>query len=1024
MPQLPWTHFVPARRWNLRSPKVASGRQSAGQNRFNLGNWLWLGGAVLLFAAALATGQAQTPDAAGTAQARFRAEVRPFLEAYCIGCHGGEKPKGDLNLGGFTSAESVAKDLPHWELVLEQLEAGSMPPSKAKAQPTPEARAALISWIGSVRKLEATRNAGDPGRVAARRLSNAEYDYTIRDLTGVDLRPTKEFPVDPANEAGFDNSAESLAMSPALVKKFLEAARNIADHLFLKPDGFAFAPYPMLADTDRDKYCVKSIIDFYKKQKTDYADYFLAAWRFRHRSALGQPEASLDAFADELGVSRKYLATVWSALNDGPEAVGPLAALGAIWCTLPEPAWGDRNTARAGCQRMRDFVVELRRQLVPEVKNLLARGMSNGSQPFVLWKNRQFVANRMRYAGGASKIKTAELHLEGDAAKALAIPEDNEPAKQLEKSFDRFCRTFPDAFFVSERARIYLDPTKEKENAGRLLSAGFHSMTGYFRDDGPLYELILDGMGQKELDRLWRDFDFITCAPMRQYSSFLWYERAETGFLRGDAAFNFVRAEDKDAASESKMGRFASVYLAKARRMKASDQAIRAIEDQFRIFAADIKRVEDERRAAEPRHVEALLEFAHRAYRRPLSDGERRSIADFYRSLRESDGLGHEGAVRDTVVSILMSPHFLYRVDRPGAHGSVLPLSDHDLASRLSYFLWASMPDQELLSHAEASDLHKPDVLAAQARRMLHDDRVRGLATEFGGNWLDFRRFEEHNSVDRGRFPAFNDELRRSMFEEPIRFFVDVVQNDRPVTDFWGGKHTFVNAALARHYGMPVPKGGPDAWARVDDANRFGRGGLMPMAVFLTKNSPGLRTSPVKRGYWVVRRILGEIIPAPPPNVPTLPDDEAKLGHLTLRETLVRHRADKACATCHDRFDSFGLAFEGYGPVGESRTVDLGGRPVDTRSTFPRGGEGTGVDGLRAYIEASRRVDFVDNLCRKLLAYALGRTLIPSDDGTIDAMCARLDADHGRFSALVETIVLCPQFRNKRIEATQAERSQ
>src|SRR5262249_33579081 len=152
-------------------------------------------------------------------------------------------------------------------------------------------------------------------------------------------------------------------------------------------------------------------------------------------------------------------------------------------------------------------------------------------------------------------------------------------------TFDRFCRVFPDSFVVSERARVYLDPKESKGNEGRLLSAGFHSMTGYFRDDGPLYELMLDDRGQKELDRLWREFDFITDAPRRQYSSYLWFERAETGFLRGDPQFDFVRAEDRDASSEAKMGRFAEVYLAKARRLGAREEAIRAIEDQFHIIA-------------------------------------------------------------------------------------------------------------------------------------------------------------------------------------------------------------------------------------------------------------------------------------------------------------------------------------------------------------------------------------------------------------------------------------------------------
>ena len=391
--------------------------------------------------------------------------------------------------------------------------------------------------------------------------------------------------------------------------------------------------------------------------------------------------------------------------------------------------------------------------------------------------------------------------------------------------------------------------------------------------------------------------------------------------------------------------------------------------------------------------------------------------------MREKDGLSHEDAVHDTIVSVLMSPHFCYRVDLPGAGSGVRPLSDYDLASRLSYFLWASMPDAELMARAAAGDLHRPEVLVKQARRMLRDDRVRGLATEFGGNWLDFRRFEEHNSVDRTRFKTFNDELRRSMFEEPVRFFIDLVRNDRSVREFLDAKYTFVNPSLARHYGMPEPKLGKDGWVRVDDARAYGRGGLLPMAVFLTKNSPGLRTSPVKRGYWVVRRLLGENIPAPPANVPELPDDEAKLGEVTLRQALARHRADKSCAGCHARFDAIGLAYEGYGPVGEFRTKDLGGRPVETRATFPGGGEGTGLDGLRAYVVERRGEEFIDNLCRKLLAYALGRSLLPSDDETIEIMHTRLAADGDRFGSLVESIVTSPQFRNRRVDSQLAEES-
>ncbi|HXT58892.1 MAG TPA: DUF1592 domain-containing protein, partial [Pirellulales bacterium] len=403
-----------------------------------------------------------------------------------------------------------------------------------------------------------------------------------------------------------------------------------------------------------------------------------------------------------------------------------------------------------------------------------------------------------------------------------------------------------------------------------------------------------------------------------------------------------------------------------------------------------------------------------RAYRRPLASAQREELLAFYRRLRDREGLGHEEALRDTLASVLLSPYFCYRFDLAQPGDKLQPLSSYALASRLSYFLWSSMPDEELLARAAAGELRHPDVLVAQARRMLRDDRVRGLATQFAGNWLDFRGFEEHNSVDRERFASFTPELRQAMFEEPLRFFIDVAGENRSVLEFLDADHTFVNSVLARHYGMPAPSGGPGDWARIDEAARYGRGGLLPMAVFLTKNAPGLRTSPVKRGYWVVRRLLGERIPAPPPEVPELPKDEAKLGELTLPQVLARHREHKSCAGCHDRFDSIGLALEGYGPIGQRRERDLGGRPVKALAVFPGSGQGDGLEGLRRYLRERRQDEFVGNLCRKLLAYALGRSLLLSDEPLIENMRKRLVADGHRFAGLVETIVVSPQFLNQR----------
>jgi Protein of unknown function (DUF1592)/Protein of unknown function (DUF1588)/Protein of unknown function (DUF1587)/Protein of unknown function (DUF1585)/Protein of unknown function (DUF1595) len=1011
---------------------------------------LTLGSSLLtLGSGALPSLNAANPSDADLAR-KFSQTVRPFLTSYCVVCHSGPTPAAGFDLQRYTTIESVVEDFDRWSIALRKLSAMEMPPQPMK-QPPQALRRQVIDWIEALRKDEARKRAGDPGPVTARRLSNAEYNYTIRDLTGVDLRPAREFPVDPANQAGFDNSGESLTISPSLMSKYLEAARRIADHLVLKPDGFAFAPHPMLVETDREKYPIRRIVDFYDRQPTDFADYFEAAWRYKHRVALGHPSVTLADSAAQSRVSPRYLAMIWQTLEQSREEVGPLVKLQAMWSDLPAPKGNQPDVAREGCVRMRDFVVKIRRHTEKLFTDVEAPGFNANFQPIVVFRLRLLAGNRRSFDASALRVEgeapqqgfivtRGSTFGRGEAeelkrAVAAYIQERQEDPDLMvpggeraryEAAFARFSSMFPTAFCLRERGRFYPITSMDK---GRFLGAGFHNVMGYFRDDAPLVQLILDENGKKELDALWQEFDFIADYTLRTYYQFI-YNAGEGGGLRRNLS---ERPSANEFATEAAITRLRDQVLARV--APEADPAIHdVVKGYFDHTNAQIRWVERARLEAEPRQLDALLKFAARAYRRPLAQEERDDVLSYYRELREKRRLSHEEAMRGSIASILVSPDFLYRVDlvdagprasaKPanpsGTTGARTkeaarrrPLSGYALASRLSYFLWSSMPDEELLSHAKAGDLSKPAVLTTQLRRMLKDDRARGLATEFGGNWLDFRRFENHNAVDRGRFPVFTNELREAMFEEPIRFITDLIQNDRAVLDFLYGDYTFVNRVLAEHYGIPATPGASEGWFRVNDARSYGRGGVLPMAVFLTQNAPGLRTSPVKRGYWVARRVLGEVIPPPPPVVPELPRDESK-SDLPVRDLLAKHRENAACASCHARFDSFGLAFEGYGPVGERRTKDLAGRPVDVKATFPGGGQGAGLDGLRSYIRARREKDFLNNLCEKALVYALGRSLLLSDEPLLEAMRAKLAASGYKMSALIETIVTSPQFLNRR----------
>jgi hypothetical protein len=402
-----------------------------------------------------------------------------------------------------------------------------------------------------------------------------------------------------------------------------------------------------------------------------------------------------------------------------------------------------------------------------------------------------------------------------------------------------------------------------------------------------------------------------------------------------------------------------------------------------------------------------VTNLARRAYRRPVDAADVEPLLALYRQAR-SAGDGFDQGIAVALQAVLVSPDFLFRVERDtAAPGGIAPIGQHELATRLSYFLWASMPDDRLLAKADAGALTKPDVLEAEVRRMLQDPRARSLVREFGGQWLQIRALENVNP-DVDKFPEFDHYLRLSMREETERFFERIIREDRSILEFLDARYSYVNERLARHYGIPDVRGPQFQLVRLTDPNR---GGIVTHASVLTVSSYSTRTSPVLRGRWVLDNLLDAPPADPPPDTPAI-DETGANASMSMREQLEAHRANPICAACHVRMDPLGFGLENYDPIGKWRELD-GEFPVDATGNLPDGRSFEGPAELREILSTEDEA-FAKALTSKLLTYALGRGLEPYDRRTVRMIARRLPHHEYRFSGLVLEIVNSVPFRMRR----------
>jgi len=527
---------------------------------------------------------------------------------------------------------------------------------------------------------------------------------------------------------------------------------------------------------------------------------------------------------------------------------------------------------------------------------------------------------------------------------------------RIEESFDRFRDLFPIALCYTK-----IVPVDEVV-----------TLTLFYREDDKLRKLMLDDQQTLQLERLWDQLHFVSQDALKSVDAY-------------EQLWQFATQDADPSAFEP----LKEPILRKAA--------------EFRQTVLD----------AQDKHVASVLEFAQRAYRQPLSDMQRTTLVSLYKSLIAND-TPHEDAIGLMVARVLVSPEFLYRVERP-TEGTDKPtdITDLELANRLSYFLWASMPDKELMDLARSGKLSDPANLRVQVQRMLKDPKAQRMAVEFGTMWLHIRDLDVLDEKSETHFPEFAL-IRGDLYKEAIYLFTDALANDRSVLDLLSGDYTFLNGRLANYYGIPDvgPADATEPWRKVDGVRKYARGGILTLGATLAKQSGASRTSPILRGNWLCEVVLGEKLPKPPKNVPVLA--ELPPEGISERELTERHSSDPACSKCHQRIDPYGYALENYDAIGRFRKLDASGKAINTTTQLPSGQMIQNFDDLRSYLEVHRKEDFVRQFNRKLLGYALGRSVQLSDEPILSQIIQQQRAGGWSIQETICQIVLSKPFRQIR----------
>ncbi len=963
--------------------------------------------------------------AVSPASASFTRDVTPLLKKYCYECHADGIHKSGIALDSYRTVADVLAARKTWESVLRVVTRHEMPDADASAFPTHAERETIATFIE--RELFQLDPAHPyPGRVTLRRLNRAEYNNAIRDLVGLDFKPAADFPPDDSGY-GFDNIGDVLSLPPSLLEKYLTAADKTLDQ--------AIVTEPVQPRTQRIPASLTQIgfnalgdrgdgwVQLLSLEEDDIAhelsvlapgDYLVRFHAFATKvggALVGQgSEKPIDFKGEDPGPTRIVLLLNDAFIQDF-----------VVTTDADHPGiYEARLGIPAGKHRIRAAVL---RQRGAEHELVMLNGRLGKQQP------------------GIVSVKWMEI--EGP----LPTATHRTPAAALAVS----------AVLKSEMGNLKSPPTLALPDGTRILTANGELSTAfdaphsgefifraqaYAQQSGPeptRMEFRVDGKPLRSFDVLapatmqpiprQRVFSLALLVPQPRV-----YEHRLT-LPAGRHTFSAAFVNDfADAAHANPNLRKRNLFL---QNLEIADLSSPGLTPPI---PAPLAVLFDRHPSADANAARAILTaFTRRAWRRPAAPAELDRLTRLYALVREQGDTHHAG-LKLALKATLVSPHFLFQNEshRPAsptvgdatppshlpappsphlagapASASVLPLDDFALAGRLAFFLWSSVPDDELLDLAAKSELRSH--LEPQIRRLLASPKSRALVDNFAGQWLQIRSLESLQP-DRKTFPSFDPALRSAMQQETELFFDHVMREDRSLFDFLRADYTFVNARLAKFYGL-TPATAP---ATADEFQKISlagtpRRGVLTHASILTLTSNPTRTSPVKRGKWVLENILGTPPPPPPPNIPELDDKSRKLTG-TLRQQLEQHRANPSCASCHARMDPIGFGLENFDAIGAWRDQD-GPQPIDAAGKLATGDTFASSSELTALLAQNRADDFRRCLAEKMLTYALGRGVEYYDRPAVEKIMADLRASDDKFSALIFAVANSFPFQNRRAPA-------